>query len=84
MNLQNQKLRIPNLNPAFSRWKQGVNPLHARVKLAVDARLEGLLGGTCDGRELEKVRAVDIGGFAAGYVLFLFLPLYLSVWWFIP
>ena len=51
-----------------------MNPLHARVKRAVDARLEEVLGRDGDdGRVLEKVRAADIGLFAAGYVvLFLF------------
>jgi hypothetical protein len=72
LTLQNQKLRIPNLLPAFTSWKQGVNPLHARVKLAVDARLEGLLGH--DEVVLAKVRAADIGLIAAGYV-FVFLLL---------
>ncbi|KAK3899372.1 (-)-delta-cadinene synthase [Staphylotrichum tortipilum] len=62
--LRGQHLHIPNLQPAFAAWKQGVNPAHARVRQAVDARLEGLIG---DERVLAKVRAADIGLFAAGW-----------------
>ncbi len=64
--LRGQQLRIPNLRPAFAAWKQGVNPLHERVRHAVDERLEGLVA---DERVLVKVKAADIGRFAAGYVL---------------
>ncbi len=65
--LRSQRLHIPNLQPAFAAWKQGINPAHGRVKQAVDARLAGLIG---DGRVLAKVRGADIGLFAAGYYLF--------------
>ncbi|KAH6617911.1 isoprenoid synthase domain-containing protein [Chaetomium sp. MPI-SDFR-AT-0129] len=64
--LSGQKFHIPNLWPAFAGWKHGVNPLHGRVKLAVDARLEGLFE---DPRVVEKVKAVDIGLFAAGVLV---------------
>jgi hypothetical protein len=75
------RLLIPNLQPAFSSWKQGINPLHGRVKQAVDARLTELLlsedGGVEEDKQreqrrilerakLEKVKAADIGLFAAG------------------
>ena len=66
--LRGQQLCIPNLLPAFAAWKQGINPSYARVKQAVDERLEGLVG---DERVLMKVKAADIGLFAAGYGLLL-------------
>ena len=63
--LRGQQLRIPNLQAAFAAWKQGVNPLYERVRHAVDERLEGLIA---DERVLAKVKAADIGLFAAGCV----------------
>ena len=66
--LRGQQLCIPNLLPAFAGWKQGINPSYERVKQAVDERLEGLVG---DERMLMKVKAADIGLFAAGYGLLL-------------
>lgn len=63
--LRGQRLSIPDLRPAFATWKRGVNPLHARVRPAVDARLEPLIEDT---RALAKVRLGDIGLFAAGCV----------------
>ncbi|KAK4034594.1 isoprenoid synthase domain-containing protein [Parachaetomium inaequale] len=62
--LSGQVLHIPDLGPAFASWKQGVNPLHERVKHAVDVRLAGLIESE---RVLAKVRAADIGLFAAGW-----------------
>lgn len=55
-----------------------MNPLHERVKQAVDARLEGLIA---DGRVLAKVKAADIGLFASGCVMFsaAFRPLFLTL-----
>jgi hypothetical protein len=44
----------------------------------VDARLEEVLGCDVDERVLEKVRATDIGLFAAGYVAF-FTVLWLGI-----
>lgn len=76
-----RRLLIPNLQPAFSAWKQGINPLHEQVKQAVDVRLAELLLSEDSGAEvdkereerriletatLEKVKAADIGLFAAG------------------
>lgn len=73
--LHGQRLVIPDLRPVFAAWKQGINPLHGRVKLAVDARLARLIE---DKRVLEKLKAVDIGLFAAGWVfpssIFCLLP----------
>ena len=66
--LRGQQLCIPNLQPVFSVWKQGINPSYERVKQSVDERLEGLVG---DERVLVKVKAADIGLFAAGYGLLL-------------
>ena len=66
--LRGQQLYIPTLLPAFAAWKQGINPSYERVKQAVDERLEGLVG---DERVLMKVKAADIGLFAAGYGLLL-------------
>ncbi|KAH6842917.1 isoprenoid synthase domain-containing protein [Chaetomium sp. MPI-CAGE-AT-0009] len=63
--LSGQKLHIPNLRPAFTAWKQGVNPLHAQARQAVDARLGGIID---DERALAKIRAVDIALFASGWV----------------
>ncbi|KAK4134773.1 terpenoid synthase [Trichocladium antarcticum] len=62
--LHGQRLVIPDLRPVFAAWKQGINPLHGRVKLAVEARLARLIE---DKRVLEKLTAVDIGLFAAGW-----------------
>ncbi|KAK4157057.1 isoprenoid synthase domain-containing protein [Chaetomidium leptoderma] len=62
--LSGQRLYIPNLQPAFASWKQGVNPLHPQVRHVVDTRLEGLFG---DERVLAKVKAADIGLFASGW-----------------
>jgi len=62
--LRGQRLIIPNLQPAFASWKQGVNPLCDRAKHAVDERLEGLIE---DERVLVKLKAADLGLFAAGY-----------------
>jgi len=70
--LRGQTLHIPNLQPAFAAWKQGINPAHARVRQAVDARLAGLIG---DETVLAKVRGADIGLFAAGY----YFPPFLSI-----
>jgi hypothetical protein len=74
--LSGQVLHIPNLGPAFASWKQGVNPLHERVRHAVDVRLAGLIGN--NERVLAKVRAADIGLFAAGYVVPYFTYSYTS------
>lgn len=66
LDLRGSRLCIPNLQPIFASWKQGINPLHGRVKKAVDARLDGLISG--DEKALAKIKAADIGLFAAGYV----------------
>jgi len=63
--LRGQRLIIPNLQPAFASWKQGVNPLYDRAKHAVDESLEGLIE---DERVLVKLKAADLGLFAAGYL----------------
>lgn len=62
--LSGQKLHIPDFRPTFAAWKQGVNPLHARARQAVDALLAGIIE---DEKVLAKTRAVDIALFAAGY-----------------
>ncbi|KAG7286671.1 hypothetical protein NEMBOFW57_008982 [Staphylotrichum longicolle] len=56
--LRGQHLTIPNLEPAFASWKQGINPLYEDVKQAVDQRLEGLIENE---RAMKKVKAADIG-----------------------
>jgi hypothetical protein len=61
--LRGKRLVIPDLRPEFAAWKQGINPLHERVKLVVDARLDGLIE---DERAREKLKAVDMALFAAG------------------
>lgn len=70
LELRGQRLCIPNLGPVFASWKQGVNPLHGRVKQAVDVRLERLLGDDGDGQVLTKIKAADLGLFASGYVTY--------------
>lgn len=65
--LRGQHLTIPNLQPAFASWKQGINPLYEDVRQAVDQRLEGLIENE---RVLQKVKAADIGLFASGSVCY--------------
>ncbi|GAB1315889.1 hypothetical protein MFIFM68171_06099 [Madurella fahalii] len=64
LDLRGSRLYIPNLGPIFASWKQGVNPLHGRVKQAVDARLDALVGG--NEKALAKIKAADLGLFASG------------------
>jgi hypothetical protein len=59
--LAGQQLHIPNLRPAFVKWRQGVNPYYERVKSAVDERLEGLIGD----EKVLKAKAGDMGLFAS-------------------
>ncbi|KXX74977.1 (-)-delta-cadinene synthase [Madurella mycetomatis] len=64
LDLRGSRLSIPNLQPIFASWKQGINPLHGRVKKAVDARLNELV--IDDEKTLAKIKAADLGFFAAG------------------
>lgn len=63
--LRGQQFRIPDLWPLFETWKRGVNREYMRVKIVVDAQLEGLIVG--NEKALAEAKRAEPGLCAAAY-----------------
>jgi len=68
--LRKETIRIPNLQPLYARWPQGLSPHYERLVDAINEHVEAAFPE--DEAYVQRVKKMDFASFLCRYVNFYF------------